>query len=148
MPVDPPDRSGYSPTPFLIYLTMFFGISAAGIFLVPSSRGIGTHESMGLPPCGFLTLTGIPCPSCGLTTSFAHFLHGHFQAAFVVQPFGFIFYVTLMMLAGVSLYAVAREVPFSRIISSARFEKGQFVLLIIFVFSWFYKIWSMKGTIV
>ena len=32
---------------------------------------MGTHQQLGLPPCNFVTLTGYPCPACGMTTSFA-----------------------------------------------------------------------------
>jgi Protein of unknown function (DUF2752) len=35
-----------------------------------------THTQLGLPPCTFKTLTGLPCPSCGMTTSFALFIRG------------------------------------------------------------------------
>jgi hypothetical protein len=35
-----------------------------------------THLQMGLPACSFRYLTGIPCPSCGMTTSFALLMHG------------------------------------------------------------------------
>ena len=39
----------------------------------PDSRGFGTHQRFGLPPCTFKMMFGIPCPSCGGTTSVAHF---------------------------------------------------------------------------
>ncbi len=36
-----------------------------------------THRQLGLPPCTFYTLTGgWPCPSCGMTTSFALLVRG------------------------------------------------------------------------
>ena len=40
--------------------------------LTPDPSGFGTHTQLGLPPCGFLRLTALPCPLCGLTTAFAH----------------------------------------------------------------------------
>jgi hypothetical protein len=35
-----------------------------------------THTQLGLPPCQFNVVTGIPCPSCGMTTSFSLLMHG------------------------------------------------------------------------
>ncbi|HEV3203383.1 MAG TPA: DUF2752 domain-containing protein [Gemmataceae bacterium] len=35
-----------------------------------------THRQLGLPPCTFYEKTGLPCPSCGLTTSFALLVRG------------------------------------------------------------------------
>lgn len=37
---------------------------------------MGTHSQLGLPPCSFYELTRVPCPSCGMTTSFAFFVQG------------------------------------------------------------------------
>ena len=39
-------------------------------------RQMETHRQLGLPPCTFKVITGKPCPSCGMTTSFALLLHG------------------------------------------------------------------------
>ena len=36
---------------------------------------LGTHKQMGLPECNFKAMAGIPCPSCGMTTSFSLLLH-------------------------------------------------------------------------
>jgi hypothetical protein len=41
-----------------------------------SARRIATHRQLGLPPCTFVKVTGVPCPACGLTTSFALLARG------------------------------------------------------------------------
>ena len=56
--------------------------------VTPAASGMGTHQQLGLPPCGFLVVTGIPCPGCGLTTSFAHMVRGQFTGATFANPFG------------------------------------------------------------
>ena len=56
-----------------------FALSA---WLDPDPSGSGTHRQLGLPPCTFRLLLSIPCPSCGMTTSFANLAHGRlFDAA-------------------------------------------------------------------
>ena len=37
---------------------------------------MASHRSLGLPPCRFQEMTDVPCPSCGMTTSFAHLVRG------------------------------------------------------------------------
>jgi hypothetical protein len=41
-----------------------------------SARQMETHLQLGLPPCSFRLMTGVPCPSCGMTTSFALLVRG------------------------------------------------------------------------
>ena len=64
--------------------------------LKPDPRGMGTHQQLGLPPCTFYEITGIPCPSCGMTTSFSHFVHGNLAGSLGANPVG-----TLLAAAGV-----------------------------------------------
>jgi hypothetical protein len=47
----------------------------------PDPRGFGTHQRLGLPECSFKLIFDIPCPSCGMTTSFANFTRGRFADA-------------------------------------------------------------------
>ncbi len=56
--------------------------------LTPSPFGHGTHTQLGLPPCGFLVVTGVPCPGCGLTTCFSHMIRAEFVDAARANPFG------------------------------------------------------------
>jgi hypothetical protein len=39
-------------------------------------RRLETHTQLGLQPCTFYKMTHMPCPSCGMTTSFALLMHG------------------------------------------------------------------------
>jgi hypothetical protein len=56
--------------------------------LRPDPSGMGTHRQLGLPPCMFYFATGMPCPTCGMTTSFSHLMHGDFAAAVRAHPLG------------------------------------------------------------
>ncbi len=49
--------------------------------LQPNSRGFGTHQGLGLPPCAAIQMFGKPCPSCGMTTSWSHTVRGQFISA-------------------------------------------------------------------
>ncbi len=51
------------------------------VWLQPNPSGFGTHQQLGLPPCTFQFWFDIPCPSCGGTTAFAHFVRGQWGRA-------------------------------------------------------------------
>lgn len=80
---------------------LFALITAAALIvpfsLDPATTGItgstgaalsGLHTRLHLPPCLFLVITGLPCPFCGLTTSFALLTHGTLGRAFLANPSG------------------------------------------------------------
>src|SRR5262249_43486048 len=59
----------------------FIGIFATAACLHPyepdgTPMRLGTHQQMRLLPCSFYRATGLPCPSCGFTTSFSLLMHG------------------------------------------------------------------------
>ncbi len=90
-----------------------------------------------------MTVTGIPCPSCGLTTSFAYLVHGSVARAFEAQPFGVILYGVLCAGFGTSFVAVVRRKRLSEILEARWMESLQFVLLAVLVLAWAYKIVAM-----
>lgn len=61
--------------------SIFALLLAVASRLEPDPRGMGTHEQLGLSSCTFVRLWGIGCPSCGMTTSWAHTMNGDLQAA-------------------------------------------------------------------
>jgi hypothetical protein len=75
------------------------GVLGIARTLTPSASGVGTHTQLGLPACGFLVLFGVPCPACGLTTSFAHLAHGAVGASLAAHPLGLPLFVGLAVLA-------------------------------------------------
>jgi hypothetical protein len=50
----------------------------------------GTHLQLGLPPCNFLVMSGFPCPSCGMTTSFSLLMHGDLVASWQANSAGMV----------------------------------------------------------
>ncbi len=56
--------------------SVLIGLLATAAWLTPSSRGYGTHQGLGLPPCTLKTWLGVRCPSCGMTTSWSHMMRG------------------------------------------------------------------------
>jgi hypothetical protein len=74
-------------------------VLALAAWVEPDPRGYGTHERLGLPPCGLMAVTGVPCPSCGLTTSFAHAVRLHPLAAARAQPLGLLLVLVAFLCA-------------------------------------------------
>jgi hypothetical protein len=61
----------------IFLLTMF----VTARWLEPEISGLGTHQQLGLPPCSVRMVFGIRCPSCGMTTSWAHLANGNLIGA-------------------------------------------------------------------
>ena len=72
--------------------------------LHPDAAGLGTHQQLNLPPCGFYQRTGYPCPTCGMTTAFALTVRGRIIQAFATQPAGAIAAVVLVAVTAVAAY--------------------------------------------
>jgi len=64
--------------------------------LTPRRAGYGTAEQLGLPACSLMAEKGIPCPTCGMTTSVSAAAHGDFVAAVRAHPFGPVFFACVV----------------------------------------------------
>src|SRR5262249_52642491 len=62
--------------------SVLVALLATAAWLTPDPRGLGTHQQLGLPMCSLRWWYGIRCPSCGMTTSWAHLVRGQAIAAF------------------------------------------------------------------
>lgn len=70
----------------LVMAGMFAAVFVVAATLRPyeddgSARMMATHMQLGLPSCEFVQSFGKPCPSCGMTTSFAHLVRGNVGSA-------------------------------------------------------------------
>ena len=66
----------------LTVVAIWLLLLAAAAYLVVFEPG----RSGFFPPCPFRALTGFTCPGCGTTRALHHLLHGHIQAAFMLNP--------------------------------------------------------------
>jgi hypothetical protein len=68
---------------------------------------MSSHTQLGLPPCNFVSLTGKPCPSCGMTTSFALLVRGDVvslaQANWVGSAICVLWVLTLVWVAAIGV---------------------------------------------
>ncbi len=113
---------------------------AIGLWLKPSAAGIGTHQQMGLPACTFLKMTGYPCPSCGLTTSFAYAVRLEFGRSLSVQPFGFVFFWLMILWIPVSIILTSKEMTWSEMIDGRWAPTIFYMLMALYVTGWIWKL--------
>lgn len=116
-------------------------------WLSPSGAGHGTHLQLGLPPCGWVVGMGIPCPSCGMTTAFAHAADGDLLGAMRAQPAG-----AMLALGTAVVFVLSAWVLLTGSgIGGFWFERlGKRTLLVggvVILGSWVYKILVFKGVL-
>ena len=107
--------------------------------LTPSAIGIGTHQQIIPVPCLFRMFIRIPCPSCGLTTSISHLLHGDILKSFVIHPLGPTFFVLLVIIIIQSIRGLIKGLAWWNVT-----EKRWFQNLILCGIGLYLGIWVMR----
>lgn len=94
-------------------------ILLVALLLDPHGRG-GHAAMLGLSiptTCGFRLLTGMPCPSCGMTRSVCLTVRGQLGSAFGLHPLGPVFTLAMVLQVAFSLLSLAlprvRDLPVS-----------------------------------
>ena len=98
------------------------------VLVKPSPEGVGTHRQIhwltpdgsAPPPCELLRITRIPCPTCGMTTSYAHFVRGNWLASFYVQPMGFVLALMTGAFFWACLFVALTGAPIHRLATQIR----------------------------
>ncbi|HOK05383.1 MAG TPA: DUF2752 domain-containing protein [Victivallales bacterium] len=81
----------------LLSLTIIFASFFFDATILEKKEGIARF----LPDCMFKKITGLPCPTCGMSRAFCCLSRGNFLSAFYYNPLSFILYP--LILAGVIL---------------------------------------------
>jgi hypothetical protein len=88
---------------------------ALAALLTPDSRGWGTHEQLGWPPCWLQRAAGWRCPSCGMTTAWSYAARGDVPAAFEASVGGTLLFVAAGLgMLWLLVIAVAGRSPLKR----------------------------------
>ena len=115
--------------------------------LSPSENGLGTHQQLRLPECGWITIFDLPCPTCGMTTAFSHAADGNLVVSFLTQPLG-----SLLALATAMAFLSGMYIAFTGSRIGSMFGRlwtyrTGWILAGLVMASWGYKVLSYKGVI-
>ena len=114
------------------------------VSIVPDTRGYGTHEQLGLERCGYLKQHGHPCPSCGMTTSFAHTVRLQLWQGLKANPAGTLLCLLVMIMPGILLHSLLTDTPATRLLKHGPGRYWFVVTLIVVGLSWAYKLLSYQ----
>lgn len=127
----------------LLFCATLIGLS---VWLTPAEKGFGTHKQLGLPECSFQQTTGVPGPSCGMTTSFAHMSSGNLFQAIRANLFGVLIY-GVILISGIEALMQLLSVNISPVTVLANHLKARhlFVVMTLWLLSWMLKLYVFAG---
>jgi hypothetical protein len=137
----------------LILSVVAVGVLVTALLITPSPEGVGTHRQIRAltvngaapPACEMLRRTGLPCPTCGMTTSFAWFVRGNWLASLYVQPMGFILALTTAGLFWAGLFIALTGAPLHRLLTQLRGVVWITALMGFAIAAWGWKIFIHLG---
>ena len=112
----------------LTVVLVWLSLALAGLYLFIFEPG----RSGFFPVCPFRALTGFTCPGCGSTRGLHQLVHGHFAAAFMLNPLmvlslPFLFYALVSHTNSVMLGKPIRKNKLP-----ARYIYGLFAIILLF----------------
>lgn len=134
------------PLPWWLDRALALAVAVAGLAVVaallavhPDARGYGTHEQLGMRPCGWPEHYGLPCPTCGVTTAACLLVHLRPWQAIVTQPFGAGLALAGLALTWLAVLDLARGRAFA--VRAYRFGLARWVVggVALLLLSWWYK---------
>ena len=120
-------------------------IVAAG--LVPAAAGMGTHRQLGLPSCSWPVAFGVPCITCGMTTSFALAVRAQFVAAAAAQPAGLLLALSAALAVVVGVWGAASGRPVHRMLQPFASVRTLVLAGVVLGLAWGWKIAIARGVV-
>ncbi len=121
------------------------GLLVVSALLTPAEGGLGTHQQLFSQPCGWITAADCPCPTCGMTTAFAHAADGDLVASFATQPMGALLAVATAMTFLLSVFVALTGSRVAGRLTRLWKPRMVWVIAALVLGSWFYKIIWYKG---
>lgn len=121
---------------WLVLFAIPTAVVATAARLTPSPLGHGTHMQLGLPPCGFLVVTGYPCPGCGLTTAFSNMAHFRPVEAAAANAFGVLLFLVTLFTIPVALAGALRGWQVVPVLERLGVERWAVVLALVSLTVW------------
>lgn len=122
----------------IIAAVLFLGIAGTfGLSALAANDKIDI--SWWLRPCGFKQRFGLPCPTCGMTTSLLAFSQGKIFEAFYIQPAGALLYSIAVVVAFLALFTAIFGVYFEfirRFFAQVKIRYIILALLVIIACGW------------
>jgi hypothetical protein len=129
-----------------LYLFLLFACFVGYSWLLFSLQHEHEIQNQEFTVCLFKKVTTVPCPSCGTTRSVMQLSHGNFLSAILINPFGII--VGLIMIIApvwISYDFIQKKETFYttylKIETILRKRKVAIVLIILVIANW---IWNIK----
>jgi hypothetical protein len=113
---------------------------SVAMYVKPASEGVGTHQQLGLPQCGWIIAANVPCPTCGMTTAWSHTVRGEISSAFLAQPMGMLLAIATMFVATGGLFSAMTGYSFNGLLYRFAPSKIFIVVVVLTLASWGLKI--------
>jgi len=114
-------------------------------YLTPNPAGMGTHEQLGLLRCGWMIAMGKPCPTCGMTTAFAHAAHASPVRSFLAQPFGAVLAVLAAAGFWAGLHVTWTGSRVGELCGTLLRPRVMWLVVAAAALAWAYKLWTVSA---